>query len=84
MEETGILENPALLSSASPDFEPGHKMRHFVGLVQIRCFSGNNADDKRASTERGSQRGAPTTGLGAAETGVTQHFQPMRVRLPSQ
>jgi hypothetical protein len=32
MEETGILENPALLSSASPDFEPGRKTCHFVAL----------------------------------------------------
>jgi hypothetical protein len=30
MEETGILENPALLSSASPDFEPGPFFHGFL------------------------------------------------------
>jgi hypothetical protein len=54
------------------------------GLVQIRRFSGNSTDDERALTVQGSQRGAPTTVLGAAEAGVAEHFQPMRVRLPSQ
>jgi hypothetical protein len=80
MEETGILENPALLSLVLPDFEPGPK----VGLVQIRCFSGNSTDDERALTVQGSQRGAPKTFSGAAEAGVAEHFQPMWVRLPGQ
>ena len=55
-----------------------------VGLVQMRRFWGNSADDERALTVQGSQRDVPTTVLGAAEAGVAEHFQPMGVRLPGQ
>src|SRR5437660_5913138 len=54
------------------------------GLVQIRRFSGNSTDDERHLTGQGSQRGAPTTVLGAAEEGVAEQLQPMWVRLPCQ
>jgi hypothetical protein len=57
---------------------------HKLGLVQIRRFSGNSTDEERALTMQGSHRGAPTLVSGAAEEGVAEHFQPMRVRLPSQ
>jgi hypothetical protein len=59
-------------------------MWHKVGLVQIRRFSGNSTDEERALTVQGSQCGAPTIVLGAAEEGVAKHLQPMRVRLPCQ
>src|SRR5436305_10501593 len=55
-----------------------------MGLVQIRRFSGNSTDDERALTVQGSQGGTATAVLGAAEEGVAEHFQPMRVRLPGQ
>src|SRR3954451_23515137 len=54
------------------------------GLVQIRRFWGNSTDDERALTVQGSHRGAPTLVSGAAEEGVAEHLQPMRVRLPCQ
>src|SRR4051794_35800482 len=54
------------------------------GLVQIRRFLGNSTDDERALTVQGSQGGAATIVSGAAEEGVAEHFQPMRVRLPGQ
>jgi hypothetical protein len=80
MEETGVLENRALLSSLLPRFEPGPKL----GLVQNRPFSGNSTHGERALTTQGSQRVASTIGSGAAEAGVAEHFQPMGVRLSGQ
>ena len=55
-----------------------------MGLVQIRRFWGNSTDDERALTVQGAQGGAATIVLGAAEEGVAEQLQPMRVRLPCQ
>ena len=80
MEETGILENPALLSLVLPDFEPGL----IRGLVQNWRFWGNSTDGERALTGKVLTLTVRTTVSGAAEAGVAEHFQPMWVRLPGQ
>ena len=72
-----------ILSSIN-QLPPDAQFAVIFGLVQIRRFSGNSTDDERALTVQGSQRGAPTAVSGAAEAGVAEHFQPMRVGLPSE
>jgi hypothetical protein len=80
MEETGILENLALLSVVLPHFEPGPKW----GLVQNGGFSGNSTDDERASTVEVYEPTVQIAVSGSAEAGVAKQFQPMRVGLPCQ